>query len=58
MLQNPAHRPPLKVCPICRLAMVASKTTPDAASYDTFTCLDCKTVISLSPAPRAQHRGS
>jgi hypothetical protein len=60
MLEHPASaRPPLKTCPICKLAMVASKTSPGAAAYDTFTCLDCKTVISLSPMePGAQDRDS
>jgi hypothetical protein len=39
-------RAPIKACPVCRLAMLASKSNKDAPHYDTFKCLNCGCVIS------------
>jgi hypothetical protein len=37
---------PLKPCPICKVAMQASKSDERALGYDTFTCNNCGTVVS------------
>jgi hypothetical protein len=39
-------RPPLKHCPVCGVAMIASKSHPAAALHDTFTCLSCDTILT------------
>ena len=43
------NRPPLKLCPNCRITMLASKSSDDVTSWDLFTCLECEMVIE-SPA--------
>jgi hypothetical protein len=46
-------------CPLCGVAMLASKSTPDSADFDTFDCLSCNTKISAGPVrttPDAEER--
>jgi transposase-like protein len=38
--------PPIRHCPICGVAMQASKSREEAADFDTFQCLSCHTTIS------------
>jgi hypothetical protein len=40
-------RPTIRNCPICRIAMVSSRSRPDSAAFDTFQCLSCDTVIRI-----------
>lgn len=51
------RRPPLRHCPLCGVAMQASKSRENVAEFDTFQCLTCQTTITESknppPAPRA-----
>jgi hypothetical protein len=39
-------RPSVRPCPICGIAMLASKSREDADDFDTFECLACRTTIS------------
>jgi hypothetical protein len=48
-MRHPPPRPPLKSCPVCRITMVASKSREGLADFDTFTCLNCGAVTTLSP---------
>lgn len=49
----PAPLPPtIRHCPLCGLAMISSKSDEQSAGFDTFSCLNCKTVISLAPPPK------
>jgi hypothetical protein len=45
-------RPPIKHCPLCGVAMVGSRSTEGVGQFDTFSCLKCDTVITLTPPPR------
>jgi transcription elongation factor Elf1 len=45
-------RPPIRNCPLCGLTMLSSKSDEGNVHYDTFSCLNCKTVISLAPPPK------
>ncbi len=49
-------RPSLRNCPVCRLAMVASKSSADRPHVDTFTCLDCGMIITTAE-PKHRPRG-
>jgi hypothetical protein len=40
------ERPPLRLCPRCRITMQAERSQPSAPGYDTFTCLRCDLVLS------------
>jgi transposase-like protein len=55
-----ASRPQsIKHCPVCGVAMLASKSNPDSRDFDTFTCLKCEAVINLTPArPRPKVGGA
>jgi rubredoxin len=47
-------RPSIRHCPVCGIAMQASKSREDLAHFDTFECLSCRTLIRESkprPAP-------
>jgi rubredoxin len=45
-------RPRIRHCPVCGIAMQASKSREDLADFDTFQCLSCQTVIRESkPQP-------
>jgi hypothetical protein len=41
-------RPRIRPCPVCGIAMQASKSRDDLADFDTFQCLSCQTVIRES----------
>ena len=43
------QRPPMKPCPVCGVAMVASKSSSERERFDIFTCLRCDAVISFEP---------
>jgi hypothetical protein len=48
------ERPPLRHCPVCGVAMQASKSQENLNYFDKFECLSCHTVISEStPKPPA-----
>jgi len=50
----PAHpRPPIQHCPLCGIAMLSSKSDEENAQFDTFSCLNCKTTITLAPPPKS-----
>jgi hypothetical protein len=54
----PTHPPPsIRNCPLCGLAMLSSKSDERDAQYDTFSCLNCKTIISLTPPPKSPKPG-
>jgi hypothetical protein len=37
-----------KRCPLCGIAMVASRSHPERDRFDIFQCLQCDTMIDLS----------
>ena len=41
--QSPS--PPIRPCPVCGVAMQASKSRKELADFDTYQCLSCQTVI-------------
>ena len=45
------QRPPIRHCPVCGIAMQASKSQKDLAYFDTFECLSCHTVINKGKPP-------
>jgi hypothetical protein len=49
-------RGPIQHCPLCRIAMVGSKSTESSPQLDTFTCLKCETVITTAPSSRGPKR--
>jgi hypothetical protein len=49
--------PPIRHCPICGVAMLASKSSRDSPDFDTFDCLNCRAVISLAPVPTTPKPG-
>src|SRR5262249_4714097 len=46
-------RPPIRHCPLCGIAMLSSKSDEQSTQFDTFSCLNCKTTISLAPPPKS-----
>jgi len=45
-----AERPrSIKHCPVCGVAMLASKSSQDRPDFDIFDCLRCEAVIKLTP---------
>jgi hypothetical protein len=50
-----SKRAPIRHCPVCGVAMQASKSRDDLTDFDTFECLNCHTVIreSKSRPPRS-----
>jgi hypothetical protein len=48
---TPSPRPSRTVrpCPVCGIAMQASKSREDLADFDTFQCLSCHTTIQATP---------
>jgi DNA-directed RNA polymerase subunit M/transcription elongation factor TFIIS len=46
------QRPPIKLCPVCQTAMVASKSQDAAGSRDIFRCLKCEAVIERVAPPK------
>jgi hypothetical protein len=45
-------RPRIRHCPVCGIAMQASKSREELADFDTFECLSCRTVIRESKPQR------
>jgi len=52
------QRPPIRHCPVCGIAMQASKSQENLAYFDKFECLSCRTVITTEskPPPSASER--
>jgi hypothetical protein len=48
---TPSSRPPLRNCPVCGVAMQASRSSGPSARFDTFECLTCNAKIVEQPAP-------
>jgi len=48
--------PPIRHCPLCGVAMQASKSRENLAEFDTFHCQTCQTTISEKPRPQAGDR--
>jgi len=45
-------RPPsIRPCPLCGVAMQASKSQESSAEFDTFRCQTCQTTIVEKPRP-------
>jgi hypothetical protein len=40
---------PIKPCPLCKIAMQASKSDEGAPEHDTFTCNNCGAVVISAP---------
>jgi hypothetical protein len=44
----------IRSCPVCGIAMQASKSHENLGDFDTFSCLSCKTTIVVGkPQPAA-----
>jgi hypothetical protein len=41
--ENHARHP--RICPVCRIAMVAERSAPDLGEPDVFRCLNCGSVV-------------
>jgi hypothetical protein len=53
-VMKPRPRPLIRHCPVCGIAMQASKSLEHLADFDTFQCLTCHTTIREKPAqPRS-----
>jgi hypothetical protein len=50
MMTPPPPISPVRHCPVCRIAMLGTKSREDLATFDTYRCLTCDTTISESPA--------
>jgi len=48
----------VRPCPLCGVAMQASKSREDLADVDTFQCLSCQTVISERRSAPPRENGS
>jgi hypothetical protein len=48
---TPRPRPPIRHCPVCGIAMVASKPLENMANFDRFECLTCHTLVSEGRPP-------
>lgn len=47
------RRPPIRACPLCGIAMQASKSRESMTEFDTFQCNACQTTITeTKPRPR------
>jgi hypothetical protein len=44
-----SNMPPIRNCPVCAIAMSATKSDAALAEFDTFSCLNCGSVVSLVP---------
>lgn len=52
-----APAPAIRHCPLCGIAMLASKSRDDRKHYDTFQCLTCHTtIVEAAPAADAAAR--
>jgi transposase-like protein len=43
--------PKIRHCPLCGMAMQASKSRSELAEFDIFRCQSCETTISQQPRP-------
>jgi C4-type Zn-finger protein len=43
---NLRPHPAIRHCPVCGIAMLASKSREDLPHFDKFECLTCRSVIS------------
>jgi len=48
---SPMPRPPVRHCPLCGIAMQASKSREELPRFDTFNCLSCETTIIQAQTP-------
>ena len=46
------ERPTMRHCPVCGIAMQASKSQENLTYFDKFECLSCHTVITTEAKPR------
>jgi len=45
-------RPWIRPCPVCGIAMQASKSQEELTDFDTFRCLNCQSTIQVTkPQP-------
>jgi hypothetical protein len=51
------RRPFVRPCPLCGVAMQASKSRDDIVDFDTFQCLRCETTISERKATPSGETG-
>jgi len=52
-----ASRPPsIRHCPLCGIAMQASKSRENSAEFEIFRCLTCQTTISEKTRPQGGGR--
>lgn len=59
LLMTSRPGPPIRACPLCGIAMHASKSQDHLPHFDTFECMTCQTVISLSKrSPPAGDHGN
>jgi C4-type Zn-finger protein len=50
MMQRPLS--PIRHCPVCGIAMQASKSHESLPTFDTFRCMNCNTAIrETTPQP-------
>jgi len=45
-------RSPIRACPVCGIAMQASKSRETVPDFDTFSCMSCDTMI-IEAKPQA-----
>jgi hypothetical protein len=48
----------VRACPLCGVAMQASKSRDDVVDVDTFQCLTCETTVSERKQPPPGETGS
>jgi hypothetical protein len=51
---NPPRPPPIRHCPLCGIAMQASKSSENQVEADTFRCQTCQTTIVEKPRPEGK----
>jgi hypothetical protein len=52
-----SRQPKIRPCPICGVAMQASKSRDDLAAFDVFHCQTCETTITETPQRPADGGG-
>ncbi len=53
-----ASTPAIRHCPLCGIAMQASKSREDLKHYDTFQCQTCHTTIVEAEQKLGRHPGA
>jgi hypothetical protein len=51
-------RPAIRHCPVCGIAMLASKSRDALANFDRFECLTCHTVVREAQPPSDDGRAN